>query len=152
MKVYEPWVDGVIEDYNLSGGGNSMSGVSSSGGIGRQYQYQQQQQTSSSSLSSSSSSALSSSYSNRDGVNNGNFGNGMLVGGIGITEKTYTSVTGIDFRLDRHHFLRRGQVLNIRCVASVVDQMWDSQVNISLNNFQPPQLSTSGQNPYSSGK
>ncbi|CAL8097305.1 unnamed protein product [Orchesella dallaii] len=134
-KMYEPQVDGVIEDYSY--GSTSLIGGSSSNGIGRQYQYQQQHQQ------------ISSSSLGRDSMNNVQGTGPTHIGGG--KENTYKSVSGIEFRLERHHFLRRGQVLSIRCIASVLDQSWDAYFNITLHNYQPPDMSTAGQNRYSSG-
>lgn len=143
VTTYEPQVDGVVEDNNRAGGSSIVGGSSYSTGIGREYQYQQQNQQ------------ISSSNQGRDGVS----GSGsMQLGGIGnaptTDDKTYMSVSGIEFRLDRQlRFLQRGQVLNIRCVATVADKIMEAQTNITiLKNFQPPKLSSTGQNRYASGK
>lgn len=146
VKSYEPRADGVIEEYNWSGGSSSLSGSSNSNGVRRQYQYEQQNQQ----ISSSSSGGTSN--NNMQLGRNGGIGNGIVGGGGSSFENTYTSVTGIDFRLDGQPFLQREQLLTIRCVATLVDKAWEAQTNITIQSYQPPRLSSTGQNRYASGK
>lgn len=143
MKVYEPFPDGDIKDDSSYYSGSSLTGASSSNGIGRQYQYHQQNQQ----ISSSSLGRDVGSLSSQLG---GGIAGSAIAGGVPtntVPQKTYTSVTEIDFRLDREHLQQDGQFLNIRCVATVVDQMWDSQTSISRQRSQPSTYSSTGHNP-----
>lgn len=148
VKSYEPRADGVIEEYNWSGGSSSLSGGSNSNGVRKQYQYEQQNQQ----ISSSSSGGMNDNNMQLGRNSGGGSGNGIVGGGGSSIENTYTSVTGIDFRLDGQPFLQREQLLTIRCVATLVDKAWEAQTNITIQSYQPPRLSSTGQNRYASGK
>ncbi len=150
VKSFEPRADGVIEEYNWSGGSSSLSGSSNSNGIRRQYQYEQQNQQMSSSSSGGTNNNNNMQLGRKGG--GGGIGNGIVGGGGSSFENTYTSVTGIDFRLDGQPFLQREQLLTIRCVATLVDKAWEAQTNITIQSYQPPRLSSTGQNRYASGK